>query len=74
MERKLGEEFEHNGVMLKVIRAKDHYCRGCYFNNETTGCLCCIGLIETIGYCSRANREDGQYIIFKEIPNGSRTK
>ena len=73
MERKIGEQFEYNGVMLKVIIARGHYCRGCYFYDETVGCHC-IGLIETLGYCSRARREDETYIIFKEIPNGSKTK
>ena len=73
MERKIGEQFEYNGVRLKVVKAKDHYCTGCYFYDEATGCRC-IGLIETLGYCSRARREDGTYIIFKEMPNWSTTK
>lgn len=36
MERKIGEEFEYNGVRLKVVEnksANDVYCVGCFFWN-----------------------------------------
>lgn len=66
MERKIGEQFEYNGVRLKVVKAKDHYCTGCYFYDEATGCRC-IELVETIGYCTAINREDKKYVNFKEV-------
>ena len=31
MERKIGSKFEYHGVKLKVVRASDDYCTGCYF-------------------------------------------
>ena len=33
MERKIGEEFEYNGVKLKVV--EEDFCENCYFRANT---------------------------------------
>lgn len=57
MERKIGEQFEYNGVTLEVV-AKDN-CDECYFKYLDTGCL--------DNKCSGSVRSDEEYVIFKQI-------
>lgn len=66
MERKVGEEFEHDGVKLKVVKEKKMPCAGCYFNDKAISC----GerrVRKDIGYCNASSRSDGKYVIFKKV-------
>ncbi|MGM9818841.1 MAG: hypothetical protein ACI30B_07675 [Paludibacteraceae bacterium] len=56
MERKIGERFEYNGVMLEVAKESVFdYCQGCYFNDEP--------------FCNRPSGESFccDNLIFKEV-------
>ena len=66
MVRKILEEFEHDGVKLKVVKEKKIPCAGCYFNDKGISC----GerrVRKAIGYCNASSRSDGQYVIFKKV-------
>ena len=66
MERKIGEEFEYNGVRLKVV--EEFYCNHCYFRDkrENEGCHRSEHILVS-GPCSILKREDGKSVQFIEI-------
>lgn len=58
MERKIGEQFNYEGVTLEVARESDFdFCEGCFFNNEP--------------FCKRPSWVDldciHSNVIFKEV-------
>ena len=68
MERKIGEEFEYNGVRLKVVEADE--CDKCYFAYKRKYGACTRSkYISISGFCSEANREDRKSVQFIEIKN-----
>ena len=65
MERKIGEKFEYNGVILKVVNDKGRGCEGCYFSaNESS---CSYEVRDAIGPCGEYKRSDMRSVIFKRI-------
>ena len=72
MEHKIGSKFEYHGVKLKVVRASDDYCTGCYFyKNESS---CSYSVRDVIGPCGSFKRSDLQSVIFKQVKTRSATK
>lgn len=68
MERKIGEEFEYNGVRLKVVEGEE--CKNCYFVDKHKGKVCDRNKnISVSGFCSGTNREDSKSVEFIEIKN-----
>ena len=68
MERKIGEEFEYNGVRLKVV--EEDFCENCYFRDKHENESCArSGHISVSGSCSKAKREDHKSVQFIEIKN-----
>ena len=68
MERKIGEEFEYNGVRLKVV--EEFYCNHCYFRDKHENEACSRSEhILVSGPCSKRKREDGKSVQFIEIKN-----
>ena len=65
MERKIGERFDYEGVTLKVVKAKDGSCYGCYFYVNEITCSCSVK--DAIGPCAEYKRSDMQSVIFKTI-------
>ena len=65
MERQLGEKFEYQGVMLKVIKDKDRGCEGCYFRANDSSCSDSVR--DSIGLCGKYTRSDGLGVIFKKL-------
>ena len=65
MERKIGEEFEYNGVSLKVIQYKANdgkCCRGCFF------AIGCIRRDKSItGECCKSKRIDRRDVKFFKL-------
>lgn len=69
MERPIGEQFDYKGVKLKVVRASDDYCTGCYFyKNESS---CSYSVRDAIGPCGSFTRSDLQSVIFKQVKTRS---
>ena len=64
IERALGEKFEYNGVILKVIKEKESCCEGCYFCENSSPC---DTFRDVIGPCGFYTRSDGQGVIFKRM-------
>ena len=64
MEHKLGEKFEYQGVMLKVVKDKGSGCEGCYFCENSSPC---DSFRAVIGPCGLYTRSDGQGVIFKKL-------
>ena len=64
MERQLGEKFEYQGVMLKVVKDKGSGCEGCYFCENSS---LCYSFRAVIGPCGLYTRSDGQGVIFKKL-------
>ena len=66
MERKIGEKFQYNDIILEVKEAKEErYCIGCYFLKEE---LQCCHLKDTIlGFCCDGNRSDLKSVIFQKV-------
>ena len=62
MERKIGEEFEYNGVRLKVVEHKYGGCANCYFCYDCTG-----GLRYKVPECSKNMRHDNTTVLFKKM-------
>ena len=65
MERKIGEEFDYNGVTFVAVEANDVYsfCDGCYFEH-----MDCIELkVNILGFCFANNRKDGKSVAFKKV-------
>ena len=68
MERKIGEEFEYNGVRLKVVES--FYCNHCYFRDKRENEECCQSEhILVSGVCSKQRREDHKSVQFIKIKN-----
>lgn len=65
MERRIGEQFDYNGVTLEVVKQPlenndvGKYCNGCYFNK---GYYCCYK-----GECCYGSRSDSTSVIFKKV-------
>ena len=64
MERQLGEKFEYQGVMLKVVKDNGSGCEGCYFCENSSPC---DSFRAVIGPCGLYTRSDGQGVIFKKL-------
>ena len=65
MERKVGEVFEYNGVILRVkMKSLDSedLCEGCFFNNSNNSCN-----DKNLGFCSKLFRADKKEVIFKRL-------
>lgn len=58
---KIGEIFKERGMTLRVEQSRMRDCDKCAFWGS--GC-------STTQYCTPAFREDGEYVIFKEVKNG----
>ena len=68
MERKIGEEFEYNGVRLKVV--EEDFCENCYFRDKHENESCAIsGRVSVSGICSKEKRKDHKSVQFIEIKN-----
>ena len=65
MERKIGERFKYNGVMLEVAESPNgNPCGDCFFllkENE------CFESANKTGKCSETYRDDKKIIFFKEV-------
>ena len=61
MERKIGEQFEYDGITLEVVNQLG--CKGCYFLFKKV----CIKDLGIIGYCGSSRRTDKKPVIFKEV-------
>ena len=59
MERKIGEIFSHEGVMLEVV--EQYGCEGCYYN-RCDGCNA-----YNVSVSCATSKPDGNPVIFKEI-------
>ena len=64
MERKIGEQFDYDGVTLEVVDWKEH-CKGCYFFKGC--CICEEHDIEVTGECVYDNRIDGKCVKFQKV-------
>lgn len=63
IEREIGDEFEVDGIELKVVEAYNPFsCSGCYFlENERNAC--------EFQKCLKCEREDKKSVIFVKIYN-----
>lgn len=63
MEREIGEVFDYNGVLLKVVKLKSNKksCDGCYFDGVLR-----VRDDEITGPCSDIYRRDNANVIFKK--------
>ena len=61
MERELGDEFEVDGVVLRVVEASNRFsCDGCYFlESERTAC--------EFQNCLKCERQDEKSVVFQFI-------
>lgn len=61
MERELGDEFEVNDVVLRVVEASNPFsCDGCYFlESERNVC--------EFQNCLRCERNDGKSVVFQIV-------
>lgn len=73
MERKIGETFDYDGVMLKVVEVEKPDCFGCYFRKE---CIRSeyLNFKSIVGGCSFFNRKDNRNVIFKRMKRKNATK
>lgn len=62
-EHKIGETFRYGDALLKVVEDLDNICAGCFFECPSN----CSRPLQNVEYCSKANREDGKNVIFKEV-------
>lgn len=65
MERKVGEIFEYNGVVLKVEEQTPetkHPCDGCFLSNNVDSCI-----KQTLVDCQGIYRYDNKDVIFKLV-------
>ena len=61
MERELGDEFEVNDVVLRVVEASNRFsCDGCYFLDSGQN-VC------EFQNCLRCEREDGKSVVFQIV-------
>ena len=64
IERKIGEEFEFDGVKLRVERLNDpDSCENCFFAKYRVRCY----LIKEVGSCTRIGRKDGTSVKFVKV-------
>ena len=66
MERKIGAQFDYDGVKLEVAEwEEDNGCEDCYLSD----CTCCRfdEIIDITGYCSSSERDDKKEVIFKKV-------
>ena len=64
MERKIGEQFDYEGVTLEVVDWKEH-CKGCYFFK---GFLHCEEHdMDVTGDCWPINRSDVKSVKFQKV-------
>lgn len=68
MERKLGEEFDYNGVRFRV-ETGTHMCNGCYFEG-----MDCMTLLPIKGECAESMRRDRKGVIFKKLDSEESAK
>ena len=61
MEREIGEIFEVDGVVLRVVEASNRFsCDGCYFlESERTTC--------EFQNCLKCEREDRKSVVFQIV-------
>ena len=61
MERELGDEFEVNDVVLRVVEASNRFsCDGCYFLEcDRTAC--------EFQNCLKCERNDGKSVVFQFV-------
>ena len=61
MERELGDEFEVDGVALRVVEASNTFsCDGCYFLEcDRTAC--------EFQNCLKCERSDGKSVVFQIV-------
>lgn len=64
MERKIGETFEFEGKIYKVVKSKLNLCSHCSF-----GEVCGDRTMIVTGNCISTNRSDKKNVIFKEVKN-----
>ena len=64
MERKIGEQFDYNGVTLEVVDWEEH-CKGCYFFKGC--CICEEHDVEVTGECVYDKRIDGKFVKFQKV-------
>ena len=63
MERRIGEQFDYNGVTLEVAKSpKGHPCCDCYFLLKD-----CYAALDKTGNCSDTFRNDKRNVYFKEV-------
>ena len=66
MERKIGERFTFNGVMLEVEEVKTSLCTGCYLHKERI-LNSYSRSSNDVGVCFASHRTDGKYVIFRKV-------
>ena len=74
MERKIGEVFNLDDVVLRVEESPKYaLCRGCYFSKRY-GKYSCEDSYNSnrIGNCSEFYRRDGKKVIFVEVKDNER--
>ena len=62
MERKVGEVFKFEGIVLKVIELYDPDCEGCHFQDTN-----CHNKKSIIGKCTSHCREDDREVMFIKV-------
>lgn len=63
IEHRIGEEFEHNGVRLRVTERTDGKCRACYFYHWCTNGQ----RFKVPEECTGSVRKDNKGVIFKQV-------
>ena len=66
MERKIGEQFEYEGVKLEVVENGSQNCDGCYFCDDMF-CRIDEEIVDNTGMCSATKRDDKKEVIFKKL-------
>lgn len=65
MERKIGEQFDYDGVKLEVVENNSKQCEGCFFYRFI---ICRFKVIAGItGACGAEERDDKKEVIFKDV-------
>ena len=63
-EYKVGEEFEFEGVRLRVEKCNTFLsCEDCFFIKYRIRCY----LMEDVGFCNKSNRTDGVNVKFVKV-------
>lgn len=60
MERRIGEQFDYNGVTLEVVEKENLNCEECFFFRESRKFCDKIK-------CSMFERDDYTFVYFKEV-------